>query len=136
MVASNTTTSDGLIATAIDAGDLMDCADINISDNAADGFIANYINSEDSTDCDEDAAGWLITNINDVDLTDCADIIISVDAEDIFIAADAGNSTYCAGINVSDNDVDELVALATDIMVDDVGINVGETYMLLLSVFV
>ena len=57
MVASNTTTSDGLIATAIDAGNLMDCADINISDNAADGFIANYINSGDSVACDEDAAG-------------------------------------------------------------------------------
>ena len=46
MARNTTTTTDGLIATAIDAGNLMDCADINISDNAADGFIANYINSE------------------------------------------------------------------------------------------
>ena len=57
MARNTTTTTDGLIATAIDAGNLMDCADINISDNAADGFIANYINSGDSMACDEDAAG-------------------------------------------------------------------------------
>ena len=53
----NTTKTDGLIATAIGAGDSVDCADINISDNAADGFIADYIHSEDSTGCAEDAAG-------------------------------------------------------------------------------
>ena len=56
-MARNTTKIDGLIATAIGAGDSMDCADINISDNAADGLIASYINSEDSMDCAEDAAG-------------------------------------------------------------------------------
>ena len=56
-VASNTTTTDGLIATAIDDGDSMDCADINILDNAADVFIANYINSGDSMDCADNAAG-------------------------------------------------------------------------------
>ena len=62
----------------------------------------------------------------------CAEAI----AADIFIAADAGNSTYCADTNVSDDDVDGLIALATDTMVDAVGMNVGETYMLLLSVLV
>ena len=78
----------------------------------------------------------MITNIDYADLKEFADIIISDDAADTFIAADAGNSTYCADINVSGDDVDGLIALATDVMVDDFGINVGETYMLLLSVFV
>ena len=78
----------------------------------------------------------MITDINDGDLTDCADIIISDDAVDTFIAADDGNYTYCADTNVSDDDVDGLIALATDTMVDAVGMNVGETYMLLLSVLV
>ena len=114
----------------------MDCADINISDNSADWFIANYINFEDSTDCAEYSAGWLITDIYDADLKDCADIIISDNAADTFIAADAGNSTYCADINFSDDDVDGLIALATDVMVDDFGMNVGETYMLFLRVLV
>ena len=76
----------------------------------------------------------MITDIDDVDLTDCADIIISDDTADTFIAADADNYTYCSDINVSDDDVDGLIAFATDVMVDDVGMNVGKTFMFLLSV--
>ena len=78
----------------------------------------------------------MIADIDDADLKDCADNIISDDAADTFIAAGAGNSTYCANINVSNDDVYGLIALATDVMVDDFGMNVGETYMLFLRVLV
>ena len=60
---------DGLI-NAIDSGDFTYCADLSISDDAADELIATAINANDSTDCADDAADGLISAIDDVDLTD------------------------------------------------------------------
>ena len=80
----------------INAYNLTDCADINISDNVVDGFIATAINAGDSIDFFDDAAGGFISAINAGDLTDCADPVISDDAADEFIATaiDAGDYTY------------------------------------------
>ena len=60
----------------LNAGNSTDCAEINISDNAADELIATAINAGDSTDFSDDAAGGLIAATNAGNLADCSDILI------------------------------------------------------------
>ena len=45
----------------INAGNSTDCADISISNDAADEFINTAIDAVNSTDCADDAAGGLIS---------------------------------------------------------------------------
>ena len=66
----------------INARNCTDCADITISDNAADILIATAINSGTQTDFDDDSECALITVINAGNFTDCDDITISDDVED------------------------------------------------------
>ena len=82
----------------LNSGNLTDCANMTISDNAADELIATAINSGNSADFLDDSAGGLIAAINAENLTDCADISISDDAADELIttATNAGDSTDCA----------------------------------------
>ena len=116
----------------INAYNLTDCADINISDNVVDGFIATAINAGDSIDFFDDAAGGFISAINAGDLTDCADPVISDDAADEFIATaingdylmdcadnaaggliddiDAAYLTDYTDLSISDYAADELIA--------------------------
>ena len=123
--------TDGLIATAIDAGNSTDsadnaaggltaainagdqtgCADLLISDDVADGLITTAIDAVNLADCADDAAGGLIAAIDAGDSMDCTDISISDDAADGWIAAYAGNSTDCSDTNVSDDAVDGLMML-------------------------
>ena len=57
----------------INAGNSMDCADIKVSDDAADGLIPIAIDASKLTDCAEDVAGWLISVI-DADVSiNCTD---------------------------------------------------------------
>ena len=115
----------------LNACNLTDCADIMISDDAADGLIDTAIDVDNLTDCADDAAGGLIAAINDGDLTDCADLLISDDAAGGLIATaidavkvkscaddsagglvsaiDAGYLTDCADILISDDAADELI---------------------------
>ena len=67
MIAENSadcaeTATCGLI-TDIDGGDLMDYADILISDDAADRYITTAIDAGNLTDCADNAAGELIADI-------------------------------------------------------------------------
>ena len=82
----------------LNSENLTDCADILISYNADDEFIATAINAGDSTDFTDDAAVILIADINAGNLTDCADILISDDAAGglIATAVDYVDSTDCA----------------------------------------
>ena len=88
----------------------MDCADIIISDDAADGLIASAIYARILTDCAEYASIRLITVIDAGDSMDCADIKILDDATDGLITA-AIYSMDCADTNVSDDVVDGLMML-------------------------
>ena len=76
----------------INDGNSTDCADILISNDAADGVIATDIDAENSTDFDEDTAGRFINADN---LMDYADTTVSDDAADglIAIAIDDVKST-------------------------------------------
>ena len=99
----------------LNAVNLTGFADKSISDNAADEVIATSINAGYSTDFSEDAAGGLIAATNAGNSTSCADILISNDSVDGLIATDtdAGNLTDCADITVSDDAADGLIT--TDI---------------------
>ena len=79
----------------INAGNLKDCSNITISDDAADGFIATAIDAENLADCAGNAAGVLIDSINYGELAGLSDIFISFNAADKFIAAYAVNSRDC-----------------------------------------
>ena len=100
-----------MIATAVDADDYTYCADIMIPYNAADVLIATAIDSGDLTGFSDDSECGLIASINAGDSTDCAGIIISEDTADKLMAADAGDLTDCSDTNVSDDDVDSLMML-------------------------
>ena len=65
----------GSIAT-LNAGNSKNCADILISNDAADVLIAATIDAGNSTDCAEYAAGGLIDAINDVNLVNFDDITV------------------------------------------------------------
>ena len=52
----------------------MDCADIKISEDAADELIATAINAGNLTDCSDNAEGGLIANIYAIDYKYCADL--------------------------------------------------------------
>ena len=88
----------------------MDCADIMISDDAADGLIATAIYARMLMDCSAYASIGLITAIDAGDSMDCADITILDDATDGLIT-DAIYSMDCADTNVSDDVVDGLMML-------------------------
>ena len=83
----------GELIAAVDAGDLIYCANILISDDMADELIAIVVNSDDSKDCDDNAEGGLIATIKTGHLMDCADISTSDEEAEELIAADAGGST-------------------------------------------
>ena len=78
----------------------MDCADIFISNYAAEGLITTSIDAGNSTDCDEDYSGGFFYAINAGNSMYCANIIVSDDAADglIDVAIDVGNSTDCAEV--------------------------------------
>ena len=59
---------------SLNSGNSMDCADIMISDDAADELIATAINYGDSSDSSVSATGGLIASINAGNSTDCEDI--------------------------------------------------------------
>ena len=82
----------------LNAGNLTDCADKQVSDCVVDEFISTAINSGDQTDFSEDDDCGLIPTINAGNPTDCADNLISKYAADglISTAVDAGNSIDCA----------------------------------------
>ena len=69
----------GLIA-AIDSGASMNCADLYISDDTADGLIANHIDMDGFIATTIDADGLISTPIES---TDCADTNVLDDAVDI-----------------------------------------------------
>ena len=77
----------------INAGNSTDCADIFISNDATDGLIATTIDARNLMDCAEDAAGGFIDAINTVYSMDCSDIMVSDYAADrlIYIAIGSGN---------------------------------------------
>ena len=81
-------------------GNSMDCSDIKISDDSADGWIANAINSGNFTVCAKDATGSLITDIYSVFYMDFSDIKISDYSTDVLIST-AIDSTYFTNTNVS-----------------------------------
>ena len=54
----------------------MDCADITVSDYAADGFIAIAVKADNYKDCAEDAAGGYIATIDSECSRNCADLLI------------------------------------------------------------
>ena len=84
----------------IDYIDSMDCADITISDDSADGWIATAINSGNFTVCAKDATGSLIPDIYSGFYMDCSDITISDYSTDGLIST-AIDSTYFTDTNVS-----------------------------------
>ena len=55
-------------------GNLIDCADKLISEDAADELIAAAINIGDSTDFADDDAGGLVADTNAGNSMDCADL--------------------------------------------------------------
>ena len=69
----------GGLITAIDAGSSMNCADIYISDDTADGLVANHIDTYALIATTIDAGGLISTPIKS---TDCADTNVSDDAVD------------------------------------------------------
>ena len=99
----------GGLTTSIDYGGLTDCADIMISNDAADGFIATDIYADDSTDSADDVVGGFTADIDAVDFTDCADIFISDNVADELIATGAGYSTDCADDNILGDAVDGFI---------------------------
>ena len=70
-----------------------------ISDDAADGLIATAINDGDLQDFSEDAVGGLITTIDARDYMDSSGLLISDDATDGLIAT-AVDSTEFSDTNV------------------------------------
>ena len=79
------------------AGNSTDCVDITISENAADGLIADAINYGVSMDCSDDYSdGEISTAIDADDSTDCADITISDEATYGLIATaiDSSSNPY------------------------------------------
>ena len=101
----------GELIAAVNAGDLIYCANILISDDMADELITSAINSDDSKDCDDNAKGGLIATIKIGHLMDCADISTSDEEAEELIAADAGNSTECADTNALYNLIDAFMML-------------------------
>ena len=99
---------------------LIDCADITVSDDAADGLIAITIDAGILTDCSEDAAGGLIaasyagvsTNFTNKYISDdAADglVVNPIDADGLI--ATPINSTDCDDTNVLDDAVYILMML-------------------------
>ena len=70
----------------LNAGNLLDCGDKLISDDAADELMSTDINAGDLTIVSEDAADGSISTINAGNSKNCADIMIKNDAEDGLIA--------------------------------------------------
>ena len=121
---------DGLIATAIDAGDStycaqdaadvlisdidsedsMGCADITVSDDVADGLTAAAIYDGDAAYCAEYATDGLIDDIDSVYFMDCTDMLILYDVTYVLIAISV-DLTDCSGTNVSYDSVDVLMML-------------------------
>ena len=59
---------------SLNSGNSADCADIMISDDAVDEFIATAINYGDLSDSSGSATGGFIAAINAGNSTDCEDI--------------------------------------------------------------
>ena len=76
---------------SLNAGNLTDCADIIISDDAADELIATATNARDSADFSGGATSGLIASINYGNSTDCADISFSDYAADELINTTINN---------------------------------------------
>ena len=133
-----------------------DCADIKISNDAADGLITTSVGAVNSTVCsNNDVYGF----INAGDLVDCADITISDDAVDVLIATaiNDGNSmdcaensaggliaaikdgslTYYADIMTSDDEPDELIYAdygnSTDFSDTNFSVNAVDGLMMLMG---
>ena len=91
--------SSGGLINALNAVNSTDCADIYISNDAADGLIATAADDGNLTDLAEDATGVLIDAINSGNLMGCSYITFLDDAADglisISIAIDYGNLTDC-----------------------------------------
>ena len=110
----------GVLINSINAINLMECADIKVSDDAADGLITIAIGGFNSTDFSEDAVGGLITPIDAFISMDCAEKLISDDVADGQIATSINadeliatpiNSMEFTDTNVSDDYVDVLMML-------------------------
>ena len=98
--------ADGLIATDVSAVDLKD-----FSDDAADGLIFTDINTGNSADCAHNYTGGFISDIDGGDLMDFFGITISDDAAYEFIAVGTGDSTDYEDTNVLGDAVDRLIML-------------------------
>ena len=104
---------EGRLIYAIGAVYLIDCVDILILDYSADGLVATAINAGNQTDYDDGDAGGFISAIDNGYSIDCAGIQLSDNALDQLIAEDAVNSMGFADTNISVYVVDELMILIT-----------------------